>query len=689
MRKRICVLQDDLKDCGVSSLLTIIKYYHGDVSKEYLRELTKTTNEGVTAYYLMKAAQQIGFSTKALKGDIKLLEKNDFPLIAHTIIDGSYQHFVVVYEIKNDKVIVADSSKGIRKFSLEEWNSISTNKYFIFKPIKKIPKLNNNKHIIKIIISFLVKYRFVFLTIVIISLIYTILSIITAYNFKLLMDDISVFNKDNYRLILIVLIIFGLIKNLSDLFRNKLVNFINNQLDKILVNDVYSHIIYLPYLYYKTRTCGDIITRINDISNVKDLIGKIFLTLFVDLSLMIFVLIVLFNINIKLTIIVLLISIIYCITIIFYNKYIHKYVKDSYDNASMVNSYLVETISSIDTIKGLNIEDSVCNKLKVKYNNLINTNKKIGNILFNEEFFKDTIYYLGNLIILYLGVMMVINNKLSITTLFIYTGLFSYYLEPIRSIMDLSFSFKTSLLSIKRVLELYSISKEKFIVSNKTINYHLIGNIKFVNINYSYNGINNILENINLSINATNKVLICGDSGKGKSTLVKLLMKYMSDYEGKIYLDNRELSDYELMDIRERICYVSQNEVLFTDSIYNNITLGRDVSYDEVLSICKLMKVNEIIEKLPLKQDSLIEENGFNLSGGERQRIILARTLLKQADIYIFDEALNAIDVKKERIILKNMFKLLKDKTVIIVSHRFNNEDLFNQKIVLGDYHEY
>lgn len=688
MSKRICVMQDDLKDCGVSSLLMIIKYYHGDVPKEYLRELTKTTKDGVSAFYLVKAAQELGFSTKSVKGDINLLMKDDFPVIAHTIINKSYQHFVVVYEIKNDKVIIADPSKGIRKLSRLEWNDISTQKYFIFKPIKRIPKFSNNRKIVDMLFSFIKEYRSLFIIIIIISLIFTILNIITSYSFKLLMDEIGIYNRDNLKLMLIVLIAFGLIKNLANLFRNKLINYINHNLDKTLVNDVYSHIIYLPYLYYKTRTCGDIITRINDISNIKDLIGRIFLTVFVDLILMIFVLIMLFNINIKLTIIVIGVAIVYCIIILIYNKIIHRYIRESYDESSMVNSYLVETINSIDTIKGLNIEEKVCTKLNFKYNRLINLNKKISNILYNEEFFKESIYYLGNLFVLYLGIIMVIDNKMSLTTLFTYINLFAYYLEPIRNIMDLSFTFKTSVLSIKRIMELYSVSAEKFSISEKSIKHHLLGNLRFVNLSYSYNGINNVLEGINIEIPAGNKVLISGDSGHGKSTLVKLLMKYINDYQGKIYIDNRELNNYELSDIRERICYVSQNEILFTDSIYNNIVLDREVSYDDFLYVSKIMKVNDIVEKLPLKYDTLIEENGFNLSGGERQRIILARTLLKEADIYIFDESLNAIDIRRERIILKNIFKLLSKKTVIVISHRFNNEDLFNQKIKLGDCNE-
>ena len=283
---------------------------------------------------------------------------------------------------------------------------------------------------------------------------------------------------------------------------------------------------------------------------------------------------------------------------------------------------------------------------------------------------------------------MVINAKMQVTTLLTYINLFSYYLEPVKNIMDLNLQFNSSILSLKRVMELYSISKEEFSISEKSINYHLLGNIIFKRVSYSYNGINNILNNINLSIKAGEHVLIYGDSGHGKSTLVKILMKYMTDYQGQIMLDNRELNEYELADIREKISYVSQNETLFTDSLYNNIVLRRDISYDEFLNVVKFMKVQEIALKMPLMYDSLIEENGFNLSSGERQRIILARTILKKADIYIFDEALNAIDIGRERIILKNIFQMLKNKTIIVISHRFNNEDLFDVKFNLGDINE-
>ena len=145
---------------------------------------------------------------------------------------------------------------------------------------------------------------------------------------------------------------------------------------------------------------------------------------------------------------------------------------------------------------------------------------------------------------------------------------------------------------------------------------------------------------------------------------------------GYISINNIDINHYHLDILRNNITYVSQQEYLFNDTIYNNITLGREVDKEDVEKVIKMVHLNEVS-----KTDKLVEENGFNFSGGERQRIILARSILKKSDIYIFDEALSQIDVVRERDILLNIFKYLKDKTIIVISHRFDNKDLFERVI--------
>ena len=178
-------------------------------------------------------------------------------------------------------------------------------------------------------------------------------------------------------------------------------------------------------------------------------------------------------------------------------------------------------------------------------------------------------------------------------------------------------------------------------------------------------------------------ILILGESGIGKSTLLKLIYKYYDVDRGQIFINGYDINDYTLADIRGNITYISQNEMLYTDSIRNNIILDRNISENDFLNVCKMTYVDEIIKDNILGYDYITEENGSNLSGGQRQRIILARGLLKNSKIIMIDEGLSQIDIKLERIILENLFWTYQDKTFIVVSHRENNTDLYDRVIRL------
>ena len=683
MKDKYIVKQDDLTDCGISSLLSVIRYYNGNVSKEYLREISNTTKEGVSAYNLICAAKEIGFDSYGLNGGVDNIKLNLLPLIAHVIIDDTYKHFVVIYSInhRNKTIVIMDPSNGYRKLSFDEWNKISTNNYIYFKPNKVIPKLSNDNKIKEIIKNFILTNKLSFTIIFILSIVYVFLNIITSYQFKILLNDITVDILSNTKIVLIILIVFTFLKKLINLFRNNLVNYLNCFLDKSLILDCFSHIINLPYLYYKNRTTGDIITRINDLTNVKEFITQIFMSLFVDLILVLFVLIFLFTISTKLTIMSILMVIIYSLISILNSKNLTRRIKSYYKKNAITNSYMNEAIVNIDTIKGMNIEDYVISELEEKNYEQNIDNFRLFRSLNKEVFIKDFIYDVFMTIILYIGLISVRESKLDLASLITFTSLLSYFIEPIKSIVGMNLLYHNAKESLRRVSELYLIPKEDRKINKKFQIDHFNGDITFKNVCYTYDTKYNVIDKINFIIKHGEKVLIYGESGTGKSTIVKLLTKYLDNYKGKIYIDDIELSSMSLYDIRSKLCYISQKEGLFNDTIYNNITLGKEIDYKDFLKICNITLVSEMVEEKKIDYNYLLEENGFNLSGGERQRIILARALLKESDIYIFDESLNAIDIEKEKTILKNIFKLLKKKTIIVISHRFNNNDLYDKKI--------
>ena len=189
------------------------------------------------------------------------------------------------------------------------------------------------------------------------------------------------------------------------------------------------------------------------------------------------------------------------------------------------------------------------------------------------------------------------------------------------------------------------------------------------------------MKNVSLDIKEGEKVLVLGNSGSGKSTLLKLLYRYYEPKRNSIFINGNDLLDYEISCIRNNICYISQNEMLFTDTIKNNIKLNRNIDDEYLFKISKMTHVDDIIKNTFLGYDTMLEENGVNISGGQRQRIILARALMKKSNILLIDEGLNEIDIDLERKILKNIFKYFKDKTIIIVSHRVDNLDLYDKVI--------
>lgn len=681
MSDKYCIIQDDLKDCGVCSLLSIIRYYNGDVSKEYLRDLTNTTKEGVSALNLLKASRELGFEAYGIKAKIKDLNEKILPAIAHIIIDEKYPHFVVVYKINYHKnqLLIMDPAIGFKKYSFSSFMKVSTNYYLVMKPKQVIPKLSSNSNYsdsIKMIFS---NYKKVFSTIILISIFYMLINIIESYQFKLLYEN----GNDEIKTIIVVLIVFLIIKLFFSYFRNNLISLFNIILDKTLVKNAFYHIINLPYLYYRNHTNGDLLTRINDLGNVKELISNLFVSIIVDLGLAVIILIVMIRISFLLSMITIISLLLYGLVVFISSNSIKKTIRDNYRSSSIVNNYLVESLSSFETIKNLSIQKYIYKNFLEKYTSYSENLKYLIQRINYEDIFKNLFLSIGNLLIIYIGVLKLNHNELSLSSLITYMSLSNYLIDPVKNMLGLHLKYQNFKESFSRIKEIYNVPCEK--ENNNRIDF-LRGNVEIRNLSYSYNGMDDIIRNITFEIFEGDRVLIYGNSGSGKSTLMKLLIKYLDgNYRGDIKVGGYDLKELDIFTLRKNICYVSQNEYLYTDSVYENITLGRSVKYKKFLDIANNLFIDEIVKNSTLGYNYVIENNGENVSGGEKERILIARSLFQKANIYIYDESFSEIDIEKERIILSYLFKTFPQKTFIIISHRFSNEDLFNKKIKVGD----
>lgn len=679
------VLQDGMKDCGVCALLSVVRYFGGDVSKEYLREITNTTKNGVSAYNLIEGAKKLGFDASGVCGDMTNLEKNNLPCLAHLAINKNYKHFVVIYKIDRElnKVVIMDPAKGKRVLSFSEFKLYSTNNFILLKPLKKMPYLSNNKVVKKTIFSNLKNNKKLLVLLIFFIISYFIFNILVAFHFKYLLEFVINYSvSTNIRIICFIVLVMYVLRLVSEFIKNVLFMKISSVLDEAITTKTFKQILLLPYLFYKNRTTGEVITRLKDLSQVKNFLIRCFLILVTDVLSLVVFLILMMKINVKMSLFVCILIFGMFLIILWRSKK----KKDGFlrvcRSEEKANSYLIEALSNVDTIKGGHIEKRLIDKFLLIYKDLLEKNYLYMIIVAINQFIKENIKDILLLVTYGMGSVLVLKNSLSIGDIVLYQTFLMYFLDGVLALINLIDDYHSYNVSLKRVEDLYTISSEKFEGSYYYYSYCLDGDIVFKNLVYKYSS-NKILDSVNLVIKYGEKVLLTGESGSGKSSLVKILMKYLEIPYGMCSIKGIDINHYHLENIRKNISYVSSNDFLFTDSLYNNLTLERDVDDDYLEKIIGITKVDEIMKRRESDYNMMVEENGFNFSNGERQRIILCRYLLRNSNIYIFDEALGQIDIDKERDILKEMFDFLKDKTVIVISHRFNNSDLFDRVIKL------
>lgn len=654
----------------------IINFYGGNLPIDQIRDLTKTDKNGTTAFHIIEACKSIGFNAEGIKSSLEQLNKENLilPCIAHVVIDGKYKHFVVIYKIdfKNKKIIIADPSCSIKKITFSEFQKMWSGVLITLYPLKKLP-LTQNISFIDFLLKIIKLHKTFVFNIIMLSIFITIFSVISSFYMKNILDAI---NYNNLTIIFIFFLFINIFKILSDFFRNKLLIYLNQKIDLLLTLDTYKKIISLPYNYYHTRTTGDIISRVNDLSIIRNMITKVSLSLFIDLPLALVTFIIFYIINTKLFFISLIIVLIYLLLMIFSKNRITNNINTIQVNKSETMSYMIETINGFETVKSVGNEAQIIDKFEKKYVKFLKNIFKFDNYNNTISILKDLVNAIGYLTIIYVGAKMVTLGNLTFGDLLVFVNLLNYFLEPIKNIIDLNSEIKEAKNSLRRILELFkNENKKQTFIDNVKVK-----EISFNNLSYSYDYKEKQLKNINLKLKKQ-KILILGKSGSGKSTLFKLLMRYYEIPRNQITINGYDINDYKDDVIKQNFSYISQNEILYTDSIYNNLKIDKNITEEQIIEIFKKCFIDEFLNDLGLNM--LIEENGYNLSGGQRQRIILARALLKNFEVLIIDEGLSQMDINLERKILKNLFKMYENKMIIVISHRLDNMDLYDRVIEL------
>ncbi len=470
------------------------------------------------------------------------------------------------------------------------------------------------------------------------------------------------------------------------LMRQTIIN-VSRYIEYDLKNEIYQHYQILSLNFYKSNRTGDLMNRISeDVGKVRMYVGPAIMYTMNTITLFVVALIYMISTAPKLTLYTLLPLPILSFTIYKLSRLINKRSTIVQQSLSTLSTYSQETFSGISVIKSYGIES----RTNTEFDSLSakNRQKQINLTKVQALFFPLMILLIGisNIIVIYVGGMQYINGEIenigTIAEFIIYVNMLTW---PVATVGWVTSLIQQAEASQKRINEFLDTAPE---IKNKAEELTPIkGNIEFKNVSFIYPDTNiEALKDVSFKLNSGETLAILGKTGSGKSTILDLLGRLYDINNGSILVDKTEISNLNLYSLRESIGYVPQDAFLFSDTIKNNIKFGKeDATEEEVIEAAKNARVHKNIVDFKNGYDTILGERGLTLSGGQKQRLSIARAIIKTPEILLFDDCLSAVDTETEEKILKNLVKLTKDKTTIIVSHRISSAKNADKIIVLDD----
>ncbi|GAL66654.1 ABC transporter ATP-binding protein [Jejuia pallidilutea] len=470
------------------------------------------------------------------------------------------------------------------------------------------------------------------------------------------------------------------------LMRQTIIN-VSRYIEYDLKNEVYAQYQKLSLNFYKKNRTGDLMNRISeDVGRVRMYAGPAIMYSINTVTLFVIALIYMFNQAPTLTLYTVIPLPILSVIIYKLSKEIHKRSTIVQEYLSKLSTFTQESFSGISVIKAYNIEP----KTSADFDALSTTSKEKQLHLVSVQalFFPMMILLIGtsNLLVIYIGGMQYINGEIeslgTIAEFIIYVNMLTW---PVATVGWVTSIVQQAEASQKRINEFLKIEPE--IKNNVEGHTEITGDITFKNVSFTYDDTNiQALKNVSFEIKAGETLAILGKTGSGKSTILDLVGRLYDVDSGEILLNNIKINEHNLSDLRSNIGYVPQDAFLFSDSIKNNIKFGKeDATDDEVIAAAKNAQVHKNITKFNKGYNTVLGERGITLSGGQKQRVSIARAIIKSPKILLFDDCLSAVDTETEEKILKNLFKITKGKTTIIVSHRVSSAKNADKIIVLED----
>ncbi len=655
-------------DTGLAVFVLILQYLEMAVDA---KQLAHRYGDRMGMTEMLRCAKDLKLKARAVKSDWNRLARTPLPAIAE-LNDGT---FLILGKTTEDKALIHDLGKGRPKIiSREEFETIWNGRLLLLTRRAGLGDLAR-RFDVTWFLQAMHKYRRLLVEVLIASFFLQIFALVSPLFFQVVIDKVLVHRgMTTLNVLMIGLIAVSLFESLLTALRTYVFSHTTNRIDVELGSRLFRHLVALPIAYFEARRAGDSVARVRELENIRNFLTSSALTLVIDLFFTFVFLGVMAVYSLMLTGIVLASFPFYILISALATPVFRARLDEKFNRGAENQSFLVETVTGIETLKALAVEPQMQRRWEEQLAEYVRAGFRVSNLGNWASQGVQLISKLVTAVVLYFGAQAVIDNELSIGELVAFNMLAARVAQPVLRLAQVWQEFHQTKISIDRLGDILNAHPEPLFTPGRTALPDVKGSIHFEHVGFRYKADGpEILHDIDINIPAGQVVGIVGPSGSGKSTFAKLVQRLYVPEDGRVLVDGVDLAMIDVSWLRRQIGVVLQENVLFNRSIRDNIALANPgMPIERVIAAAKLAGAHDFILELPDGYDSHVDERGVNFSGGQRQRIAIARALVSNPRILIFDEATSSLDYESEQIIQNNMRQIVQGRTVLIVAHRLS-----------------
>ncbi len=673
IRKIEYIEQIDEMDCGAASLGMICRHFGRKVSLARIRQLCHTSTDGTSLKAICRAATELGLAARALKVSLRNLPLMPLPAIVHW--EGN--HWMVLYDVAETYVKVADPARGLRKISRREFERNWSGYAALFDYTTAFDNAPESKPGLAWIVPFMLKFRTIFLQVMLLAVAITFLELLFPVFTEMVVDKVIV--EKDVSLLKTILLGMGaalFFVQASSLAQEYLLSFAAVRLDTAILDFLSRQMLSLPMSYFTSRRTGDIQRRLDGARQVREFAVHHGIGALLALVQLIGALSLMALYSPTLMFAFLATTPLYGGLMYFSQKVLRPLFADVEESQGKYSSHQIDAIKGIEAVKAASAENVFRDMM---LNEFLSVSRKIFRssfIVMTYDSVLQTIGMLSTAIFLWVGANQVMAGNLSIGGFVAFSSLTAMAYGGIMRTLGVWDNMQFATVLLNRLNDIFEQEPEQGRDRSRLSPVHsLEGRIELKGVSFRYGGPEapNILSDIKLDIAPGRMVAFVGRSGCGKTTLIKLIAGLLEPTEGTILFDNTDLKTLNYRDVRRHIGIVLQENHTFNESIARNIAFGdAEPDLDRVLAAAQTAAAHDFIMRLPLGYETKIGESGLSLSGGQKQRIAIARAVYNNPPVLIFDEATSALDTESERAIQDNLGRLTAGRTTIVIAHRLS-----------------